>query len=202
MLVQELAVPGAWEIVPRQHRDDRGVFLEWYRFDELERAVGHRLELQQANVSVSRRGVVRGIHFADVPPGQAKYVTVARGAGIDFIVDLRVGSPTFGQWVSVRLDEAERRAVYIAEGLGHCFVALEDDTTLVYLVSTTYDPAAEHDLSPLDPEIGLAFPAELGEPVLSEKDRAAPTLAQLRDEGRLPTWEAAMQRYTELGGGR
>ena len=96
MRIRELAVPGAWEITPVQHRDDRGIFLEWYRIDQFEQHLGHPLGLKQANLSVSRRGVVRGIHYADVPPGQAKYVTVVSGRGIDYVIDLREGSPAFG----------------------------------------------------------------------------------------------------------
>ncbi len=127
MQIRELDVPDAFEVTPRQISDDRGVFLEWYRHDRLAELVGHALDLRQANTSVSRRGVVRGIHFADIPPGQAKYVTVAHGAVLDYVVDIRVGSPRFGQWDSVLLDSADRKAVYLPEGVGHAFVALTDD---------------------------------------------------------------------------
>ena len=136
MTFRELAVPGAWEFTPTQHGDPRGVFLEWFQGDPLAQRVGHRVSLAQANCSVSAAGVVRGIHFADVPPGQAKYVTCPRGAVLDVVVDLRVGSPTFGRWDGVMLDDQDRRAVYISEGLGHAFMSLEDDSTLVYLCST------------------------------------------------------------------
>ena len=112
--IRELSIPHAYEMTPRQHRDDRGVFLEWYRFDRLQETVGHALDLRQANLSVSRAGVVRGIHFASVPRGQAKYVTAVSGSFIDFVSDIRVGSPTFGQWDSVLLDTVDRRAVYLA----------------------------------------------------------------------------------------
>jgi dTDP-4-dehydrorhamnose 3,5-epimerase len=186
--IRELSVPDSYEITPVQRRDDRGVFLEWYRFDEIEQAVGHPLDLRQANMSVSRRGVVRGVHFADVPRGQAKHVKAVSGAVLDFIVDIRVGSPTFGQWDSVRLDTETHRAVYIAEGLGHCFVALTDDAAVTYLVSDTYTPSAEHGITPLDPDLGLVFPEEAGEALLSPKDLEAPTLAEAAASGLLPTW--------------
>jgi dTDP-4-dehydrorhamnose 3,5-epimerase len=186
--IRELAVPDAYELTPVQRTDDRGVFLEWYRFDEIQEAVGHPLGLRQANMSVSKRGVVRGIHFADVPRGQAKHVKAVSGAVLDFIVDIRVGSPTFGQWDSVRLDTETHRAVYISEGLGHCFVALTDDAAVTYLVSDVYNPSGEHGIDPLDPEIGLVFPEEAGEPLLSPKDLAAPTLAEAAAAGLLPTW--------------
>src|SRR5262245_40492020 len=117
MKIAPLGIEGAWEIIPELRGDPRGVFTEWYRFDRIEEAVGRPLRLAQANLSTSARGVVRGIHFAQVPPGQAKYVTCVRGALVDFIVDLRVGSATFGRWESVRLDDTDRKAVYLAEGL-------------------------------------------------------------------------------------
>lgn len=198
MQIRELNIPDAYEITPRQHRDDRGVFLEWYRFDRLEEAVGHSLELKQGNTSVSRRGSVRGIHFADIPPSQAKYVTATRGAVLDFAIDIRVGSPTFGQWDSVLLDDVDRRAIYVSEGLGHCFVALTDDATVSYLVTDVYNPGREHGISPLDEAIGLEFPLPADELLLSEKDTDAPGLLEAKESGLLPTWEAARAFYASL----
>ena len=196
--MRELAVPGSFEITPQQHRDDRGVFLEWYRFDALQEAVGHPLNLRQANLSVSARGSVRGIHFADLPGGQAKYVTAVHGAVLDFVVDIRVGSPTFGRWDSVLLDDTDRKAVYVAEGLGHAFVALTEGAAVSYLVSGVYSPEHEHGLNPLDPDIALVFPAEAGVPLLSAKDAAAPGLRDADASGLLPTWSAAQSWYASL----
>lgn len=198
MQIRELSVPDAYEITPKQFGDDRGVFLEWYRFDRLEDAIGHPLDLRQANTSVSRRGVVRGIHFSDVPRGQAKYVTATRGAVLDFAIDIRVGSPTFGRWDSVLLDEVDRRAIYLPEGVGHAFVALTDDATVSYLVSDVYNPSAEHGIDPLDPEIGLVFPPEAGEPLLSSKDTEAPGLAEAAEQGLLPLWDDVQAFYATL----
>jgi dTDP-4-dehydrorhamnose 3,5-epimerase len=185
--IRPLGIEGAYEITPVQRGDARGVFLEWYRFDHLEAEVGHPLRLAQANISVSAAGVVRGLHFAAVPPGQAKYVTCTRGALVDIIVDIRVGSPTFGRWESVVLDDVDRRCVYIAEGLGHGFCAVSDDATLTYLCSQTYNPTGEHGVHPLDPELGITWPTQA--PVLSEKDAAAPTLAQAAEAGLLPDYD-------------
>ena len=199
MQIRELSVADAWEITPVIHADDRGLFLEWYRFDELQERVGHPLDLRQANTSVSRRGVVRGIHFADVPRGQAKYVTVQRGSILDFVVDIREGSPTFGLWDSVVLDDRDHRALYLAEGLGHLFVALEDDTTVSYLVSDVYNPSAEHGINPFDPEIALEFPLPENELVVSGKDRDAQTLSELRAAGGLPRFDAVRQFSNSLG---
>lgn len=191
MQIRELSIGGAFEITPRQFPDDRGTFWEWYRFDALAEAVGHPLDLRQGNGSVSKRGVVRGIHFADVPPSQAKYVTVTTGAVIDYIIDIRVGSPTFGEWEAVRLDAVGRRAVYIGEGLGHAFVSLEDDSTVTYLVSEVFNPGREHGVTPLDATVALEFPDEIGEPLLSPKDLDAPTLLEAEAAGLLPTWRSS-----------
>lgn len=189
MKVRELRVPGAFEFTPIQHRDGRGLFLEWFKVDRLAEAVGHPLSLAQANLSVSTAGTLRGVHFADVPPGQAKYVTCPRGAVLDFVVDIRVGSPTFGVCDAVRLDGDDRRAVYLSEGLGHAFLALEDDSTLTYLCSTGYSPGREHGINPLDPALALPLPAGV-DFRLSDKDAAAPTLAQAAEQGLLPDWQA------------
>ena len=198
MQIRELSIPDSYEITPILRGDDRGVFLEWYRFDLLEQTIGHPLILRQANTSVSRRGVVRGVHFADLPPGQAKYVTATRGAVLDYVIDIRVGSPTYGQWDSVRLDDVDRRAIYLGEGLGHAFVALTDGTVVNYLVNSVFNATAEHGITPVDPEIGLRYPKEAGELVLSEKDIAAPTLTEARERGLLPTWDDCQALYTRL----
>ena len=192
MEYRELKVPGAWEIIPRQLGDDRGLFLEWFKAERFVSAVGHELDLKQANASVSAAGVLRGIHFADVPPGQAKYVTCLKGAVLDVVIDLKVGSPTFGVWDSVMLDDVDRRAIYLAEGLGHAFLSLEDGSTVAYLCSTGYAPGREHGVHPLDPAIGIDWPtaARDSSPLtiqLSEKDSAAPTLTEARTLGLLPS---------------
>ncbi|MFC4069687.1 dTDP-4-dehydrorhamnose 3,5-epimerase [Actinoplanes subglobosus] len=188
MKIRPLGIEGAFEVTPVQHGDDRGRFMEWYRFDALAEAVGHRLDLAQANLSTSAKGVVRGIHFADVPPGQAKYVTCVSGAVLDVIVDIRLGSPTFGSWEAVRLDDEDRKAVYIAEGLGHGFCALTEGATVAYLCSSTYRPGHEHGVHPFDPELGIAWP--VSDPVLSGKDAEAPSLAEAGAKGLLPRYDA------------
>ncbi|MDH6111019.1 dTDP-4-dehydrorhamnose 3,5-epimerase [Kitasatospora sp. MAP12-15] len=196
MKIRELGFAGTFEITPQLHGDPRGQFTEWYRFDRLAEAVGHPLRLAQANLSVSSRGVVRGVHFADVPPSQAKYVTCVRGAVLDVIVDLRVGSPTFGSWEGVRLDDVERKAVYIPEGMGHGFCALTDDATLSYLCSETFNPTAEHSIHPLDPDLGIEWPTD--EPLLSARDAAAPSLAEVLAADGLPTFERCQEYYRSL----
>lgn len=201
MQIRELSVPDTFEITPKQHLDDRGVFLEWYRFDKLAETVGHPLQLAQGNTSVSKRGTVRGIHFADIPPSQAKYVTATHGAVMDFVIDIRVGSPSFGQWDSVLLDDVDRRAIYISEGIGHCFVALTENATVSYLVNATFNAGREHGVTPLDESIGLDFGMPRGELLLSPKDLAAPTLEEAERSGLLPTWNNARAYYASLNEG-
>ena len=197
MEIRELAVPDSYVLDLVPHGDDRGRFTEWYRADVLAGATGWALPLAQANHSVSARGVLRGVHFALVPPGQAKYVYCPAGRVLDVVVDVRVGSPTFGACDSVLLDAQEPRAVFLAEGLGHAFLALEDGSSVTYLVSSGYSPGREFGVSPLDPELDLPWPADV-EVRLSDKDRAAPTLAQAREKGLLPTMEQCSARYAQL----
>jgi dTDP-4-dehydrorhamnose 3,5-epimerase len=186
MKIRPLGIDGAYEITPALHGDPRGVFLEWFRADHLAAELGHPLTVRQANISVSAAGVVRGVHYADVPPGQAKYLTCVRGAILDVIVDLRVGSPTFGQVEYVPLDAVDRRCVYLAEGLGHAFCATSDEATVSYLCSQTYAPDREHSVHPLDEELAIAWPVR--EPLVSARDAAAPSLRAARDGGLLPDY--------------
>lgn len=198
MQIRELTIPDAYEITPTIIRDDRGAFLEWYRFDRLAEYVGHPLDLRQANTSVSKRGVLRGIHYADVPRGQAKYVTVTHGSVIDFVVDIRVGSPSFGAWDSVLLDDVDRRAIYLAEGLGHAFLALSDEAIVSYLVSDTYNPAAERAINPRDPRVALELPIDGEDLIVSAKDSEAPSLEESRDAGALPSFAVVQDFYKSL----
>jgi len=194
-------IPGAFLCTPRVHGDDRGVFLEWFKAEPLAAAVGHRLRLEQANHSASRRGTVRGVHFADVPPSQAKYVYCPSGTVLDVVVDIRVGSPTYGAVASARLDDTDRRAVYLAEGLGHAFLALTEGAVVTYLCSTGYSPGREHGVTPLDPALALPWPDPStygGEMLLSDKDTAAPTLAEAAARGLLPTWAACQDLDAQL----
>lgn len=185
--MEPIGIGGAWTFTPAVHRDDRGHFLEWFRARELADSLGYSLEIAQANCSVSRRGVIRGVHFASVPPGQAKYVTCVSGAVLDVIVDVRVGSPSYGRWEAVCLDDTSRRAVFLSAGLGHAFTALSEEATVIYLCSAAYSPGREHGVHPLDPAIGIEWPADT-QPMLSGKDAAAPTLEQARDAGLLPSY--------------
>ena len=194
-----LQIPHSYVVTPKVHSDDRGNFWEWYKFDKLAAEIGHPLSLRQANASVSKRGVFRGIHFAELNPGQAKYVSCTSGEVLDIVVDIRVGSPTFGKVETVLLNDSNRRSVYLSEGLGHGFIALSDNAVVTYLVSGVYDPQREHGINPLDIEIDFDLPEDL-EIHLSHKDKDAPTLLEAQAQGLLPTWEASLFRYAELSG--
>lgn len=189
MSVRELAVPGAWEITPTLREDSRGLFFEWFTEAAFREFAGHDFPFAQANCSVSTAGVLRGLHFAEVPPGQAKYVTCVRGAVFDVAVDIRTGSPTFGRWDAVLLDDRTRRSIYLSEGLAHGFLALENDSTVMYLCSASYSPTREHTILATDPQIGIEWPAG-HTPALSDRDQLAPTLAEVEAAGTLPTWQA------------
>jgi dTDP-4-dehydrorhamnose 3,5-epimerase len=188
MRIERMSIEGAWRVMPEHHRDDRGLFLDWFRPDALQQATGSAPAIAQASLSTSRAGTVRGVHFADVPPGQAKYVTCVRGAVSDVVVDLRTGSPTYGSWEMVRLDDEDRHAVHLAEGLGHGFCALTPEATLLYLFSVPWNPRHERVVQAFDPDLGITWPP--GTPVMSERDRDAPGLARLAADGLLPSYDA------------
>ncbi|MCP2294719.1 dTDP-4-dehydrorhamnose 3,5-epimerase [Nocardia amikacinitolerans] len=179
MEIRELAVPGAWVITPRRFEDERGTFVESFKASEFEKATGRPFELHQVNCSVSAAGVLRGIHYTEDPPGQAKYVTCVRGAFLDVVVDLRPGSPTYGRWDSVLLDDVDRCSVFLSEGLGHAILSLEDESTVTYLCSIEYTPEFDRDLDAFDPRLAIEWPkvGRDGTPLTylrSPKDAAAP----------------------------
>lgn len=189
MTFRELSVPGAWEITPTVHGDSRGGFFEWFTENGFAEMTGHRFDMKQANCSFSAKGVLRGLHFAQVPPSQAKYVTCLRGAVFDVAVDIRVGSPSYGRWDAVLLDDVDRRSIYLSEGLAHGFLALQDDSTVMYLCSEPFAPTREHTIAATDPAIGIEWPLPDDQLLLSDRDVAAPTLAEVRAAGLLPGWD-------------
>ncbi|AVZ75015.1 dTDP-4-dehydrorhamnose 3,5-epimerase [Streptomyces lunaelactis] len=186
--MRPLGIEGAWVDTPEVFADGRGRFHEWFKSDRFRDVTGQGLHLGQANCSRSVRGTLRGIHYASVPPGQAKYVTCVSGAVLDVVVDIRTGSPTFGTWEAVQLDDTAHRGVYLSEGLGHAFMALDDHATVVYLCSQGYAPQREYGIHPFDPTLAIAWPEDLA-PRLSEKDVAAPTLREAERQGLLPSYE-------------
>ncbi|MCC3776678.1 dTDP-4-dehydrorhamnose 3,5-epimerase family protein [Streptomyces sp. UNOB3_S3] len=192
--MRPLGIEGAWVLDPVIHTDHRGQFHEWFQGERFQQSTGHQLPLAQANIAVSRRGALRGIHFAEIPPGQAKYSACVRGAGLEVIVDIRTGSPTFGRWEAVPVDDRRHTAVYVSAGLGRAFLSLTDHTTLMYLCSSGYNPGREHAINPLDPDLAIDWPTDI-EPLLSDKDAGAPGLAEAERLGLLPSYRAWQEHH-------
>jgi dTDP-4-dehydrorhamnose 3,5-epimerase len=163
-------------VEPVLHGDDRGFFVEVYRKDLLA-AAGVHDDFVQDNHSRSKRGVVRGMHFQ---PGMSKLVRCARGAIFDAIVDLRLGSPTFGRWEGYELSDENARQLYCPDGFGHGFCVLSEIADVVYKTSSLWDPALEGGFRFDDPDVGIEWPAGL-ELIASERDGAAPALAAVQD---------------------
>lgn len=202
MRSRELAVAGAFEFMPTAFPDERGYFVSPFQEGAFWEAIGKPLfPVTQTNMSMSRLNAVRGIHFTTTPPGGAKYVHCARGRTIDIVVDIRVGSPTFGRWDAVLMDQESFRCCYFPVGVGHAFVALEDNSVMCYMLSQSYVAHWELALSALDPDLGLPIP-DVIEPILSDRDRVAPTLGEARDMGILPDYEQCMALERNLGSPR
>ena len=160
---------------PRVFSDERGFFLESFRADVLER-IDPSLRFVQDNHSRSHEAIVRGMHFQ---PGQAKLVRCARGAIFDVVVDIRPGSPTFGQWDGYRLDDERHRQLLVPDGFAHGFCALSPVADVTYKVSCYYDPTAERGFRYDDPEVGIDWPLPTHRLIASARDLAAPGLAAL-----------------------
>ena len=173
-------------LAPAVHGDERGFFSETFR-EDLWSEHGVDTAFVQDNHSRSRRGTLRGIHF-QTHPGQGKLVRCASGRVLDVVVDLRRGSPSFGEWEGVELDDAAGHQLWIPIGFGHGFCVLSDVADFVYKCTAYYDPATESGIRFDDPDVGIAWPTEL-ELLLSERDRSAPSLSEIA--GELPFAYAA-----------
>jgi dTDP-4-dehydrorhamnose 3,5-epimerase len=184
--ILSLGIVGVYIVESPIWSDDRGFFREWFKSADVKKATGRDFGIEQANISLSSRGTLRGIHYSIAPRGQAKWITCVAGSIKDVIVDIRPESQTFGQWIEVELSGSSGQAVFISEGLGHGFVALEDNTAVAYLVSTPFSPTDEFEINPLDEKIGINWGMDLSELKISEKDKKAPTLAERLAEGKLP----------------
>ena len=181
-----LGIDGVWLAESPVWGDDRGFFREWFKSEDVLAATGISFSIQQANISQSQRGVIRGIHYSLAPQGQAKWITCVAGSIQDVIVDIRPDSKTFGQWIDVELKGNSGKAILISEGLGHSFLTLEDNTAVAYLVSTPFSPTDEFEVNPLDEKIAIKWNMDLSSLKISEKDKAAPTLAERLAQGKLP----------------
>ena len=186
MNLTSLGIDGAWLAESPVWSDDRGFFREWFKSEDVKDATGREFGIEQANISLSSAGTLRGIHYSIAPRGQAKWITCVSGSIQDVIVDIRPDSKTFGQWIDVELGGDSGKAVLVSAGLGHGFLALEDNTTVAYLVSTPFSPTDEFEINPLDEKIGINWGMGLSSLKISGKDKIAPTLAERLTEGKLP----------------
>lgn len=178
MSIISLSLPGAYIYAPKVFADSRGKFFEWFQFDVLKNELGNKFDVAQANCSVSEKNVIRGIHLALTPPGQAKFVTCFSGSVFDVLIDLRRNSDTFMKWESVILDSRDPKAIYIPSGFGHAFMSLEPNTTFVYLCDQKYNPKNEITINPFDKEISIEWPTS-SSVILSERDKVAPDLPEV-----------------------
>jgi dTDP-4-dehydrorhamnose 3,5-epimerase len=187
MKAQPLKIPGSWKIEFQKFDDNRGFFYESFKEEDFKKLIGRNLNIKQTNTSSSSKGSVRGIHYALVPPSQAKLVQCQRGAIKDYVIDIRVGSPTFGQFEEIELNENSASAVFIEEGLAHAFVALENQTVVTYFVTEKYNPEREKGINPFDKTLNVKWPdLEL---ILSEKDKQAISLEESKSQGLLPSFD-------------
>jgi dTDP-4-dehydrorhamnose 3,5-epimerase len=186
-----LKIEGSWVFTPKKFPDERGSFHEVFKLPLLTETLGFGFEVKQVNQSVSKAGVIRGIHWADVPPGQAKYVFCSRGSIWDVVIDIRVGSPTFGQFDGEVISAENGKCVLIREGLGHVFLSLEEDTVVNYLCSEPFSSTTEHGINPLDTELAIPFGSMISGAnfEVSPKDEEAPSLQQAQAANLLPIYK-------------
>ncbi|MDO0924370.1 dTDP-4-dehydrorhamnose 3,5-epimerase family protein [Streptomyces sp. TG1A-8] len=201
MKVRETAVPDAYHITPHKIRDVRGCFYEAFRGDRLAEEIGRPVPVAQVNYSVSRRHTLRGLHGTLLPPGQAKVVSVVRGAVLDIVVDLRVGSPTWGVHEVNWLDGESGEVLFVSEGLVHGFLALTDDTCVSYLCSTEFVPGTQVDINPFDADLDLPW-GLADAPLMSDKDSSAISVAEARRTGLLARYEDCLAHYAALRASR
>jgi dTDP-4-dehydrorhamnose 3,5-epimerase len=187
MKVTPLKIDGSWIIDLKKFEDGRGFFYESFRDDIVKKYFGRKFSIKQSNTSVSKKGSIRGIHYALIPPSQAKYVQCQKGSIVDYVIDIRVGSPTFSQFIEVELNATNPQAIFIEEGLAHAFVALEDETVVTYFVSENYNPEREKGINPFDSDLNIKWPSIKLE--LSEKDKLAISLKEAQIQNLLPMFE-------------
>jgi dTDP-4-dehydrorhamnose 3,5-epimerase len=188
MSLHELDIAGAYVVTHKVFPDERGLFREWYKAEELA-SIDCDFLVQQANYSKSNQWVIRGIHYSLAPQGQAKVITCASGKIIDVVVDLRIGSPTYLKTAYLELSEESGRVLYIPSGVGHGFIVLSQTAAVVYLTSSGYAPDFEKAICPTDAELGINWPLPVGElGIISKADKEASTLAQAKVLGNLPTY--------------
>lgn len=188
MSLQELSIVGAHISTHNVYPDERGIFREWFKAEQMD-FIDASFQVKQANLSGSKQWVIRGIHYSLAPQGQAKIVTCASGRIIDVLIDLRENSPTFLNVHQVELTAESGKVVYIPTGVGHGYMVESDYAAVTYLTSSEYAPQFEKAICPTDPKLGIKWPLPTGESgIISRTDSEAPTLAQARKLGSLPTF--------------
>jgi len=190
MKLTKLGIGGAWVAESEVWKDERGYFREWLKQPDVKRAVGLDFCIEQANFSMSKKGVVRGIHYSLAPQGQAKWVTCVSGSIVDVIVDIRPNSPTFMKAEYIKLQADSGKSVLIGAGLGHGFISLEENSGVAYLVSSVYSPKFEFGIDPFDRQLSLNWehyvnPQDI---LCSKADNEAPNLQYLFQKNLLPVF--------------
>lgn len=186
--LSELSIAGVYLIESPVWGDDRGFFREWFKLDDFTDN-GLDFHAQQANLSMSAQNVVRGLHYSLASQGQAKVVTCVFGELDDVIVDIRVGSPTFGRVEVVHLDATQGRSVFLPVGMAHGFCVLSQNAGLSYLLSSPFNAPLELEIHPFDTQINVPWTIS-GEPIVSAKDAAAPSLSSRMAADQLPLFVA------------
>ena len=188
MNVQRLEIDGCFVLEHKVFPDERGLFKEWFKSEETQK-LAPNFEVEQANFSISKRGVIRGIHYSVAPAGQSKLVSCAQGGITDVLVDLRKGSPTYLKVGYVDLSESSGSTLFIASGVGHGFFVETESAAVVYLTSSVYAPQFEKAICPTDPDLAINWPLPQGVGhVISSADASAPTLSQADAAGDLPNY--------------
>jgi dTDP-4-dehydrorhamnose 3,5-epimerase len=185
MTITQVEIGGAWHIAAKRFSDERGWFQEWFKKSELSQVIDFDFSPLQANISHSQKGVIRGIHYSIADKGQAKLVTVMHGSIDDYVIDINPSSENFGKWTRVRLTAHEGNALLLPPHAGHAFQALEDDTTVCYLVTAEFNPEMEKGISPLCKTVNIDWAPDSPQ-ILSPKDINAPNLQQVLLDDALP----------------
>ena len=186
------SIPDVVLIKPKVHGDHRGYFVETFRQDKFEEAIGYKVSFCQDNESRSTKGVLRGLHFQLPPFAQSKLVRVIDGEVLDVAVDIRQGSPTFGQHVAVRLTGENKHQLFIPRGFAHGFVVLSESATFAYKVDNYYSPECDRGLAFSDPALGIDWGLPLDQLKLSEKDLKQPGLVDINDECSMFNFEISL----------
>lgn len=192
MNFSKLEIDGSWIFEAHKFEDNRGHFFESFKLDFCEQKLNRKFQVKQANTSLSKKGSVRGIHYALIPPSQAKFIQCQRGSILDYIIDIRIDSPTFMTYQAIELNSEKPQAIFIEEGLAHAFVALENETLVTYLVNQNYNPEKEKGINPFDKDLNIAWPKL--DLLLSDKDKNEISLETAHQKNLLPNY-AECKKY-------